>query len=244
MISIRAWRWLAAPVFVLAALESSAWADDNSASSIAQLPNRNPTDLKAREVPAVQGPGAFTTADNANCSTDGSTSVWDNCRGRWTVCKDNLHRRFAGCADQDVVPLGTFVNAVFQAQIVNGEAACMCLHHYDFMDGTSQLNPHGQEQVGKILALLPRNFAPVVIEGTGVPKIDEARRMHVYQELSTPTFPIPYERVVCSPTKSDTLGGSEAELINANLMTHTQAKGNVNTAAGLTFGTGNGGGGH
>lgn len=243
----RTWRRLAAPVVLAAVLQSPVFADDNAMTPPVQLPNRSPVDLTARQIPAVQGPGAFTTADApASCGCS-SVSFWDRCHGRWVLAKDNWHHRFIGDDGSTVPPLGTFVDAAFQVQIANAEAACMCLHHYDFIDGTSQLNPHGQAQVAKIVTLLPRNFSPVIVEATGTPQLDDARRMRVFQELSAGTFPIPYERVVCGSSTAESLGGPDADKINTNLLKHVEIKGAIDTTAGMTFssgGSGGGGGGH
>lgn len=248
MISNRPWRRLAAPVLLAAALDWSvpALAQDASLVPPVQLPVRSPVDLTARQIPAVQGPGGFTTADApTRCETAPSLSFWDRCRGRWTLCKDGWHRHFVGEDESYALPLGTLVNAPFQVQIANAEAACMCLHHFDFQDGTSQLNAHGRVQLAKIRELLPRNFAPVTIEATGVPQLDDARRMQVYQQLAGGSFPLPYERVVSGPADNSGLAGPEAEVIDKNLMAHTQIKGNISTTAGMTFGTSGGGsGGH
>jgi ABC-type hemin transport system ATPase subunit len=144
-----------------------------------------------------------------------------------------------------VAPLGSLVDAAFQVQIANAEAACMCLHHYDFIDGTSQLNPHGQAHLAKIVALLPRNFAPVTVEATGTAPLDDARRLAVFKQLSSSSFPIPYDRVVSVPSSTDGMTGAEAEKINEALLKHVELKGNVITTAGMSFGSSSGGsGGH
>jgi hypothetical protein len=236
---------MAAPVLLVAAFQSSVFAQDNTDVLPAQLPPRNPVNLNSRQLSPVQGPGAFTTADASTTSCDScqSPTFWQRCRGRWVVCKDNWHRHFIGDDGSTVLPLGTLVDGPFQIQIANAEAACMCLHRYDFKDGTSQLNDRGQAQLTKILTLLPKNFAPVTVEATGVPQVDDARRMSVYRQLSTSTFPIPLERVVCGPTTATGIAGSEAEVVNQNLMDNMKQKGNTSTTAGMSFSS-SGGSGH
>lgn len=246
MTSGKCWRRLAAPVLVLAALQSAVRAQDNTSVLPVQLPARNPVDLNARQIPAVQGPGAFTTAEPSGPGCNGcqSPTLWDRCRGRWVLCKDNWHRHFLGDDGSAVYPLGALVDAPIQVQIANAEAACMCLHQYDFKEGTTQLNARGQAQLAKIMSLLPRNFAPVTIEAAGVPQLDEARRMQVFKELSTGSFPIPYERVVCGTDGPGGLRGTEAEAVNENLLANTKLKGNIHTTAGTSFSASSSGGGN
>src|SRR5438128_6809085 len=102
----------------------------------------------------------------------------------------------------------------------------MVLYHYDFVDGSDQLNPRGRYQVAKIATLLPQIFSPVIIETTvDGPGMDEARRVAVVRELAKSPFPVPAERVVVGRPISVPLQGMEAERIYHNLLLNTEFRG-------------------
>jgi len=123
-------------------------------------------------------------------------------------------------------PLGHSVYANFKTQVDNGEAARMTLYRYDFLDGTGALNPRGHECLAQIAALLPRNFAPVVIEpAEGPPALNEARRLAVLNELGQGTFPIPPQRVVVARPAAIGLSGVEAAIIYQNQLSQTLRQG-------------------
>ena len=50
--------------------------------------------------------------------------------------------------------------------MANGNAARMVFYHYDFVEGTAQLNVRGRDKLVKVAQLLPATFLPVVIERT------------------------------------------------------------------------------
>ena len=54
----------------------------------------------------------------------------------------------------------------------------LVFYHYDFVDGTSQLNARGQDKLAKLGMYLPTTFAPIVVERTPKePGLDESRRL-------------------------------------------------------------------
>jgi hypothetical protein len=151
-------------------------------------------------------------------------------------CLRRLQECFLGVPEvfQDP-PLGTSLYANFKTQVDNGEAARMTLYRYDFLDGTNALNPRGRERLAQIAALLPRNFAPVVIEpAEGPPALSEARRLEVLNALGQGPFPIPPERVVVARPAAIGLSGTEAGIIYLNQLQQTLRQG-------ITVGAGAGG---
>ena len=95
--------------------------------------------------------------------------------------------------------------------MANGNAARMVFYHYDFVEGTAQLNVRGRDKLVKVAQLLPATFLPVVIERTpSTPGLDEQRRAGLLAELSGSRFPIPPERVVIGPPVAAGLTGYEA----------------------------------
>jgi hypothetical protein len=123
-------------------------------------------------------------------------------------------------------PLGYFLYRNFQTQVANADAARMVLYQYDFVDGSTALNLHGQDKLARIAALLPRNFAPVVIERLPcAPGLAEARRLAVLDELAHGPFPVPPERVVVGAPIATGLNGVDAALVYENLLIQTQRQG-------------------
>ncbi len=113
-------------------------------------------------------------------------------------CKRCLEEKLLGFREEfNEWPLGAALYANSRAEVANGEAARMTFYHYDFVDGTSKLNLRGADKMQEIRAMLPTNFAPVVVERTpDRPKLAEARRAMLVAELSRDDFPVPAERVV------------------------------------------------
>jgi hypothetical protein len=123
-------------------------------------------------------------------------------------------------------PLGYFLHQNFRTEVANADAAFMVLYQYDFVDGGTALNVHGQDKLARIAALLPRNFAPVVIERLPcAPGLAEARRLAVLDELAHGPFPVPPERVVVGPPIAGGLNGVDAAHVYENLLIQTQRQG-------------------
>ena len=114
-------------------------------------------------------------------------------------------------------PLGYALYAHATTQVANGQAARMVFYHYDFVDGTSELNARGRDKLVKVGTYLPTNFSPVVVERTlKEPGLDEKRRLTLVAMFGRGTFPIPAERVVIGPSLADGLSGIEENAIFGN----------------------------
>jgi len=159
-------------------------------------------------------------------------------------CKQGLQACFVGYGPEFESPaLGSHVFQHNQTQVVNGEAALMMLHHFDFLQGSDGLTQRGKDQLAKIAEYLPRNFFPIVIERTpGTPELATARRQVVLNELAHGTFPVPPERVVIAASLAKGLKGAEAEIIYRNMMEQTRVSGVPIPPTGGTGGIGGTGG--
>ncbi|MGZ5977222.1 MAG: hypothetical protein ACXWNX_07070 [Isosphaeraceae bacterium] len=98
--------------------------------------------------------------------------------------------------------------------MANGLAARMVFYHYDFVNGTSQLNLRGRDKLAAVAATLPTTFFPVVVERTPTePGLDQSRRSVLLTELAQGSFPVPAERVVIGPRIANGMTGFEAERV-------------------------------
>lgn len=137
-------------------------------------------------------------------------------------------------------PLGTSVNDTIERQKSNGEAALMVLHHQDFSQGRNpeKLNLRGREELRRIAKLLPRSFAPVIIEQSANSELDEKRRRFVLSTLNSGSFPVPEERVIVDSDPANGLGGVEAVVVDLNLIDQTRLRGQLGSATGTTGASG------
>src|SRR5262249_345833 len=123
-------------------------------------------------------------------------------------------------------PLGYFLYLHGRTMVANGEAARMVLYDYDFLPAGAGLNHRGKYQLAKIVAMMPCNFFPLIIQETpNAPELAEARRLAVFNELGKQSFPVPPERVVVGRPIAIGLRGAEAERIDRTLMDNTSARG-------------------
>ena len=116
-------------------------------------------------------------------------------RWRWhrTQCKRKMQEHFLGYPEEfNEWPLGEAMYTLHRTQVANGLAARMVFYHYDFVDGTSQLNVRGRDKLAEVAATLPTSFFPVVVERTtkdyGVSPsklaaLDQSRRSVLLAEL-------------------------------------------------------------
>ncbi len=165
--------------------------------------------------PAVGAPPGGGAAPTCSCGDRWGLSRW-----RWhrANCKRHLQENFLGYAEEfNEWPLGYALYSHATTQVANGQAARMVFYHYDFVEGTSQLNARGRDKLVKVGTYLPTNFAPVVVERTlKEPGLDESRRMTLVGMFGRGTFPIPAERVVIGPPLADGISGREAYFIYHN----------------------------
>jgi hypothetical protein len=161
---------------------------------------------------ASVAPGATPPSGTCTCGDRRGLSRW-----RWhrTHCKRHLQEHFLGYPEEfNEWPLGEAAYAHARVQVTNGLAARMVFNHYDFVDGTSQLNYRGRDKLAMVAANLPTTFFPVVVERTPKePGLDAARRDVLVAELARGTFPIPAQRVVIGPSLADGMTGVESLLI-------------------------------
>jgi hypothetical protein len=167
-------------------------------------------------VPGAAGaPAGVPGAPSCTCGDRHGFSRW-----RWhrTQCKRLLQEHFLGYSEEfNEWPLGYAVYAHARTQLNNAQVGNLVFYHYDFVDGTSQLNGRGQDKLAKLGMYLPTTFAPIVVERT--PKevgLDESRRLALVNVLGRGTFPVPGERIVIGPSIANDISGIEALPIFAN----------------------------
>ena len=168
--------------------------------------------------PAAPAPGGCTCGDRRGLSR------W---RYHRTHCKRHLQDKFLGYAEEfNEWPLGEAAYAHARTQVANGQAARMVFYHYDFVDGTPQLNTRGRDKLAAVAATLPTNFFPIVVERTPKePGLDESRRQIVVAALARGSFPIPAERVMIGPSHPEGLSGIEGLAIFGNQLGGIQSGG-------------------
>jgi hypothetical protein len=154
-------------------------------------------------------PPAAPAAGGCTCGDRRGLSRW-----RWhrRNCKRLLQDHFMGYAEEfNEWPLGESAYAHARTQVANGLAARMVFYHYDFVDGTSQLNTRGRDKLATVAATLPTNFFPIVVERTPKePGLDQSRKSVLLAELGRGNFPVPAERVLIGPRISNGMTGFEA----------------------------------
>jgi hypothetical protein len=114
-------------------------------------------------------------------------------------------------------PLGSALYAHGRTEVANGDAARMVFYHYDFVEGTGQLNIRGRDKLVKVAHMLPMTFFPVVVERTpATPGLAEQRRAGLIAELARSPFPIPPERVLIGPPVAAGMAGFESVIVYGN----------------------------
>jgi len=167
-------------------------------------------------------------------------------RWRWhrTQCKRHLQEHVLGYAEEfNEWPLGEALYAHGRTQVANGLAARMVFYHFDFVDGTSQLNLRGQDKLAAVATVLPTTFFPVVIERTPAePGLDQSRRLTLVNQLAQANFPVPAERVVIGPRIANGMTGVEALLIYQRQLSNLGSGGSIGGNAASSFVGGGGAG--
>jgi hypothetical protein len=149
-----------------------------------------------------------------------------------------MQEHFLGYAEEfNEWPLGSSLYAHAQTQIGNGAAARMTFYHYDFVDGTSDLNTRGRDKLAAVAATLPSSFLPVVVERTPKePGLDQSRKDVLLAELGRGSFPVPSERVLIGPPIAYGMTGYEAyNAIYPRQISNLQSGGAVGGAGATSF---------
>lgn len=113
-------------------------------------------------------------------------------------------------------PLGRFVVAHMNRQVVKGEAARMVLYNYDFVPGeedgehSAVLNRQGERQLRKIAVMMQYNPAPLVIQHSEDPGLDQERRTAIIEQLAQLGSEVSPDRVVIADPTAIGLPGPVA----------------------------------
>jgi hypothetical protein len=148
---------------------------------------------------------------------------------RWWYHKTQCKRALQDCAlgypeEFNEWPLGSSLYAHGRTQVANGNAARMVFYHYDFVEGSPQLNVRGRDKLARLAKVLPTSFCPVVIERSPeTPGLDEARRGTVLAGIAESPFPVPAERVVIGPPIAAGMAGFESIIVYGSQLGALQA---------------------
>jgi hypothetical protein len=146
-------------------------------------------------------------------------------------------------------PLGSSLYDHGLAMAANGAAARMVLHQYDFLPGSSELNPRGLDQLFKLSAQMAASPFPLIVERTpDNPGLAESRRYAVLAHLARGPMPVTSDRVFVGVPSAVGLSGNDAFIISNNSLGRTQSYGppipinsnGVNSPSGVTSGSGGG----
>jgi hypothetical protein len=177
--------------------------------------------------PATPDPGASSGSPSSDPVNGAAQPM-----SRWQKFKGHLWYCLGLEPELQSEPLGASVDATYRNHVANGIAAGLVLYRYDFVDNTANLNTRGQDQVARIAALLAHNGYVVIVERLpSNPKLAEARRLAVLNQLLRSGIRLPPERVVIGAPIANGLRGVEAEVIYQNLLSQTHERGLVTGAA-------------
>ena len=143
------------------------------------------------------------------CNTGCNTGCGCGCCGwlfGWMFHRSN--------AIPQVLPLGKTVEAWYQVEETNAEAADFILHLRDFVGETAQLTPAGKDHIMEIAARMRANPFPVVVErslNNSDPELDAVRRNLIAQVLADHGNPDAQQRTVVALSYGPGYISSEAE---------------------------------
>jgi hypothetical protein len=192
------------------------------------------TDGGVQAGPVASPTSAVPPSGTCTCGDRHGLSRW-----RWhrTQCKRLLQEHLLGYAEEfNEWPLGACVDAQARTQATNGLAARMVFYHYDFEEGSSQLNVRGRDKLAAVAATLPTTFLPVVVERTPrTPGLDSSRRSVLLAQLAQGDFPVPPQRVVIGPGIAHGMTGVESMLIFQRQLSNLGSGGSVGGGAASGF---------
>jgi hypothetical protein len=148
-------------------------------------------------------------------------------------------------------PLGSSLYEHGKIMVANGAAARLVLYQYDFLDGTSELNQRGIDQLAKFTLQLAASPFPLMVERTPAdPTLAERRRYAVLAKLAASPCPLPSDRVLVGVPIPNGMSGLDAYIIGNNSLSRTQNYGpaiplqssGVNSPSGVSSGGGGGAG--
>lgn len=196
--------------------------------------------------PALAAPPMGAGSPCCSCTSCRRVGAW---QGRIKPCLQYSHW---GYADQfEETPFGASVCQAKKVQICNGLADQIVLYLYDFCMATdgAQLNLRGRRRLSEIVTMMQSlNCHPLLIEASGNPELDAARKAYVLEMMAKANFPVPEDWVVVGQPKVRGLAGEEAVIIHSNMLRQTEAAatrapGDVGTGATFAPLIGIGGGG-
>jgi hypothetical protein len=230
MAQARSWRKIAAGMLVATATGGTLASSQSVApppALPALAPPAPPVGLETVAPGMADAPTGVPGAPNCSCGDRHGFARW-----RWhrTQCKRHLQDHFLGYPEEfNEWPLGYAVYANARTQVQNAQTGNLVFYHYDFVDGTSQLNLRGQDKLAKLGLYLPTTFSPIVVERT--PKeagLDESRRLALVSALGRGSFPVPGERIVIGPPFATSgINGQESLAIYGNELNGIRAGGAI-----------------
>jgi uncharacterized membrane protein YgcG len=198
-------------------------------SSLREMGDVEPVPIRVADGPATASAVCFDGGDKRS-----ALARWWQDRA-----KPRLQYSYWGYPEEfEETPLGASVQAHQRAQICSGWSARLFLYQYDFCDGGTTLNLHGQQRLNEMMAASPIwAHHTLFVEATpDQPQLALARREHVLSVLKNAGTPAQVE--VGVPTGFVPFG-EETREINTLLMKQIRSGGGTSGAGG----GGSGGGG-
>lgn len=203
-----------------------------------------PAEPPAPQQPATPGATVDAWSDESSETADDSKGAFGafGAFGRWktywrTTLKPRMQSTHWGYAPLFYEsPFGSQLEAHLSAQVHNGICDRMVLYQYDFFDGFSgppeQLNSRGLEELDRIAGFMAGVDHPIVVERSGDGRLDEMRRMAVFDRLRQTGRGLADDCVVVGrPAATGLLRGSpvgqssEAESNYQNMLNHANQRG-------------------
>ncbi len=191
-------------------------------------------------VPAADGgESSATVAESPNVSAGNAQSCqscqpWNggNCQycqpsrcSRWARCKAKQQAKWWGYPEEfEEIPFGSLTTATLDQSIPRGHQARMAVYHYDFVNGTEQLNASGRRRIARVASMSQAGWGPLVIEESADTELDQLRRANVLHELTTYVPGATGDSVVVGFPIGAGLNGVEGSSIYRSLMNQTGSR--------------------